>query len=301
MTRPIARPVAWSPYAGTTRTDGVSVPVRARTTSAPSQARRISAGRLEAIRQELGETDHAVLMLLAAVRLATGTQMARRLWASTDPSDAQARAARRSLHRLERIGLIGRLGRRMGGARAGSSSLVYRLEAPGHRLITPERRKPVAPGSYITLSHTLAVTELLVQLHEHTTRTDLAVASLQTEPACWRTFTGPYGEQVFLRPDLFVALAGPMHQDRWFVEVDRATESPARVRAKAKRYLAHFAAGIEQRAHGAYPRVVWAVPDARRRAQLERALHALDPLAPRIFAVWLFDEAAARMVAEGTT
>ncbi|UUY01810.1 replication-relaxation family protein [Svornostia abyssi] len=262
--------------------------------------RRVSAARLGAIADELTDQDRAVLTFLNSTRMATGTQLARRLWASEDPSDRHARAARRALHRLEGLRLIGRLGRRLGGIRAGSSSIVYRLETPGHRLLTPGRKKPVAHTSYVTLAHTLAVTELVVQLHERAIHSDLAIASLETEPACWRTFIGPYGDLVFLRPDFFAVLAGPVHQDRWFVEVDLATESPARVRAKAKRYLAHLLAGTEQRAHGAYPRVVWAVPNEARHAQLEQALHDLDPLAPRLFVVWHFDEVAGRLIAEGT-
>lgn len=299
MTRPTTRPAALSGDPENPRTSGHSFPVRAGTTSAPASV-RITASRLGEIASGLTDQDRAVLAFLSKVRLATGTQLARRLWASSDPSDRQARSARRALHRLEDLRLVGRLGRRLGGVRAGSSSIVYRLEAPGHRLVSPGRRKPVAHASYVTLAHALAVTELLVQLHERTIHSDLAIARLETEPTCWRTFTGPYGDLVFLRPDFFVALAGPMHQDRWFVEVDRATESPARVRAKAKRYLAHLLAGTEQRAHGAYPRVVWAVPNAERQAKLEQTLHVLDPLAPRLFVVWQFDEVAGRLIAEGS-
>ncbi|UUY01564.1 replication-relaxation family protein [Svornostia abyssi] len=260
----------------------------------------MSASRLREISSELTDQDWAVVRFIASTRLATGTQLARRLWASEDPSDAHARAARRALHRLEAQKLIGRLGRRLGGVRAGSSSIVYRLESAGHRLISPGRKKPIAATSYDTLAHTLAVTELLVQLHEHTAHGELEIASIQTEPGCWRRFPGAYGGLVTLKPDLFAVLAGPVHQDRYFVEVDLATESPARIRAKAKRYLEHLLTGTEQRAHGAYPRVVFTAPHLDRAAQLETALGGLDPLAAKLFVVWHFDEVAGRMVSEAT-
>lgn len=300
MTRPIGRPSALSQPAESPREQAGSQELSPRTDGAKPRPLRIGPGRLRQISDELTDTDRAVLEFLSQTRLATGTQLARRLWASTDPSDRHARSARRALHRLERDRLIGRLGRRMGGVRAGSSSIVYRLEAAGHRLLGNNRKKRTLADSHDAIFHTLMVTELVVQLHQHTTRSELRISTLQTEPACWRSYPGVLGSAMTLRPDLFVALASPVHEDRWFVEVDRATESPSRIRNKAIRYLDHFQTGGEQHRHGAYPRVVWTASGNARATKLRAILHRLDPPAPRLFVVWQFDEVAGRLIAEGS-
>lgn len=300
MTGPIGRPAALSQPAESPRKQAPSAQLSPRTDGAKPRPLRVGPGRLRQITDELTDTDRAVLEFLAQTRLATGTQLARRLWASTDPSDRHARAARRALHRLERERLVGRLGRRMGGVRAGSSSIVYCLEAAGHRLLGNGRKKRTLTDSHDAIFHTLMVTELTVQLHEHTSRSDLRLSTLQTEPTCWRSYPGVLGSAMTLRPDLFVALASPVHEDRWFIEVDRATESPSRIRSKAIRYLDHFQTGDEQHRHGAYPRVVWTASGTARVEKLRTILHRLDRPAAQLFVVWQFDEVAGRLIAEGS-
>ena len=273
-----------------------SAPVRAVTEARSVQ--RVSSSRLATISSSLSLNDLAVLRFLAAAKFATGTQIARRLWDSEDPSDPAARAARRTLLRLETNRLIGRHNHRVGGVRAGSSSIAYRLESAGRRLIGAPG-KPAHTESVENLVHTLLVAELVVQLHERTAHGELEVAGTEWEPTCWRTYASSIATTATLRPDLMLVLAGPHHADRWFVEVDRATERPARIRAKARRYLDYFQTGAEQQRHGAFPRVVWTAPDEDRRDLLLKTLHDLEPVAERLFVVWLFEETAGRLVAEG--
>ncbi|HKP90644.1 MAG TPA: replication-relaxation family protein [Thermoleophilaceae bacterium] len=244
-----------------------------------------------------------MVSFLAEVRVATGVQIARRLWGSTKPSDSKASATRRALRRLEGWRVLDRLSRRMGGVRAGSASIVYCLGPAGRRLRVRDgfdARRLTAPGDRY-VRHTLAITELVVRLHEADLAGDLDLIELQTEPRCWRRFVGLMGARLTLKPDLFVRVGSGAFEDRWWIEVDLATEAGPTVLSKAKLYLSHFRAGEEQRRHGVYPRVVWAVPDERRAEQVARALDDLSRGARRLFSVWLYDEAVGRLAAEAQT
>lgn len=99
-----------------------------------------------------------------------------------------------------------------------------------------------------------------------------ASLAVQTEPACWRRFLGPHGQPLTLRPDLHLAITTPAYHDRYFIEVDRATENPARVIAACQRYVHYRQLGIEQQATGLFPAVLWIVPHQARRTQLARHL-----------------------------
>jgi hypothetical protein len=260
---------------------------------------RVSSRRLEAIRSELTEEERAVLHFVSEVRLATGFQIARRLWAASSPTDPRARSARRALSRLEGMRVIERLGRRMGGVRGGSTSIVYGLGVAGCRLLAARDagKRLGAPGER-HIAHTLAITDLVVGMSDAATGGRLELIETQTEPTSWRPFVGALGSRVVLKPDLFVRVGAGVDEDRWFVEVDRATESSATIRSKARRYLAHLSSGSEQHAHGTYPRVLWTVPDARRGEQLEGVMERLPTPASRLFTVWLFDEAVGRLATE---
>ena len=185
MTRPAGRPPASSTEMENPSMPAASAPVRAVTEARSVQ--RVSSSRLATISSSLSLNDLAVLRFLAAAKFATGTQIARRLWDSEDPSDPAARAARRTLLRLETNRLIGRHNHRVGGVRAGSSSIAYRLESAGRRLIGAPG-KPAHTESVENLVHTLLVAELVVQLHERTAHGELEVAGTEWEPTCWRTY-----------------------------------------------------------------------------------------------------------------
>lgn len=304
MTEPIAIPIALSRPPGTARTGRASGTARGRNVvPAPDSSvspQRISARQLETIAQSLSPEATAVLWLLAAVRLATGHQLARRLWSSARPTDARARLARQTLGRLEGQRVIERLARRVGGVRAGSSSIVYGLGPAGRRLLAPSgtnAKRLRAPGvRYV--AHHLAATELGVRLFEADRDGELDLIESQGEPACWRRFGGVMGARLVLKPDLFVRIGAGALEDRWFIEVDLASESMAAITSKARVYLAHYRAGSEQRTSGVYPRVIWTIPNARRGEQIAEALGRLPRGSERLFAIWPYDEVIGRLRAE---
>jgi len=148
------------------------------------------------------------------------------------------------------------------------------------------------------VAHTLAITEVLVQLHEAHHIGLLDVLERQTEPTCWRTYIGPMGARQILKPDLFLRVGVGALEDRHFIEIDMATESSGTLLTKARRYLAHYRTGEEQRRHGVYPRVIWAASDGGRVEQILDVLDRLPRIAKDLFLVWTQEDLLAQLVLE---
>ncbi len=307
MSRPMARPIARETAAGNPRSLATFPSVTTREVSlsaslSSSPSSRISASQLQAISSSLTPLDTDVLGFLAAVRLATGKQLVRRFWIDGTGSDqARARAGRRALKRLSDWRVLDPLpGRARGGLRGGSDTLIYAVGRSGARLLAQRGQMPRrlgAPGQ-CHISHTLAVCELVVRLHEAGRAGELELLEIQSEPSCWRAFRGGLmgAARLILKPDLFLRIGAGAEEDHWMVEVDLASEHRSTLIAKAKRYHSHYRAST-----GVYPRVLWAVPDQRRAEQLENLIRQLSAEAQRLFTVRLFDDAVAYLAAEART
>jgi Replication-relaxation len=300
MSCPTGRPIASSTKNENGWTGAASAPIRAANDSPTATSSRCSATRLTQIVGDLADQDRSVLLWLSEVRLASGSQLARRLWAADAPTDTRARAARRTLARLERLRLIDRLGHRVGGVRGGSASIIYGLGPVGRRVLarTGFTGKRLGTPGDRHVAHTLAITELGVGLHEAGLRGELDLIEIQTEPHCWRSFLGLMGAPQTLKPDLFVRIGVGAYEDRWFIEMDLATEAGGTLRGKVRQYLSHYRGGGEQSQHGVYPRVLWAVPDHRRSEQITDVLLELPESVRRLFVVWARDEVIGRLSAE---
>jgi hypothetical protein len=260
---------------------------------------RISSSRLTSIASQLTTLDRALLTVVAQTRLCSGAHLERLFWSRGNP-DSDGRAARKALARLTQWRILDRQPRSVGGRRAGSRGFIYGLGPAGVRLLARESglciRRPVTPGERF-VRHVLSCTELIVRLEEADRRGDLDVIEVQGEPQCWRGFLGPFGARLILKPDLFVRIGVGTLEDRWMVEVDLATEARGTLTTKLRRYLAHYQSGSEQRDHGIYPRVLWAVPHQRRAQQLEEVVGAL-PEVRRLVTICLLDEVIERLKAE---
>lgn len=248
-------------------------------------------------RQQLSVRDQAIVADVGRFRVLSGDQL-RRLHFPVEPGGSLAGAVRRSqrvLKRLVGLGVLVALERRVGGVRAGSAGYCYVLGYRGQRLVYPSKRA----RSEHTLGerfvyHAVDVAEVYVRLMDITrepTGDLVELLSLETEPDCWRDYLLPSGSVQILKPDLFVAIGAGDHEHRWFVEVDRATESLSRVEHKCRLYLAYLRTGQEQATHGVFPKVLWTVPTDKRRRQLEGVFSRLPPPAERLFGVALHNEA----------
>lgn len=255
----------------------------------------VTKGRIERLGRQLTDRDWAVLHTLARVRLATASQLERLHFRGVT-----ARQARSTLATLVSRRLLARLPRQVGGVRAGSAGFVYVLDVAGQRLVRAASSRPHRPWAVgeLFLAHSLAVTELLVRVAEATRapQTNLALAQFDGEPGCWRSFTGSGGSLVVLKPDAEAILTSGRFEDRWFIEVDRATESRTALDRKVRRYLDYWRTGREQQATGVFPRVLWVVPNEARLAIMIDALGRLPAESWPLFAATTFDEAPRRIL-----
>lgn len=229
------------------------------------------------LREHLSRRDVDIVSQIGELRLMSGRQV-EVLYFPPDlhatPATA-ARLCRRVLSRLVADRLLVRLQRQVGGLRAGSHTFIYGLGPVGHRLLQEDgsRLRAYEPGE-VFIDHQLAVSQLVVDLTLAGRNGHLELLAVEGEPACWRTLPA-IGRSV-LRPDLFLAFGKGDLEYRWFVEVDRGTHhSPALLR-KAQLYESYYRSGVEQAAHGVFPRVAWVTPDTPRSAHLQELFDGND-------------------------
>lgn len=239
-----------------------------------------------------------LLALVAAHRFATTTQLAR-LTALEYASPASAlRQTQRHLASLAQQRLLTSLERRVGGWQGGSAVTIWAATTRGHRLVAAEngedeevpRRQRPREVSTTFLDHLLAITEVRTSIEEAVRQEADTEAAVALEPDCWRTALSPSGQPQVLRPDLAVTITSPAYEDRYLVEVDRATENPGRVIATCWRYQEHQATTSQASDGGVFPLVVWLVPTDRRRHRLERAIAHSTGLLRELFRVIRLDQ-----------
>lgn len=259
--------------------------------------RYLTLARLRELDRQLIGRDLLVLQFVSELRFVSGDQLSRLGFADLGDPSTQARAARRALLRLTRLGLLERLPRQVGGARAGSAGYVYRLAMAGQRLAVlrrwqPERRgrRSLVPGS-LFVRHALQVAELHTQLIEADRSRSFELLELASEPSCWRSYDGIGGQRLTLKPDSYARLGVGDFEHSYFLEVDRGTEGSRALTGQLQRYADYFSAGIEQAKHGVFPRVLWLAPDDRRAGVIEDCVQRLRLSERDLFQVALFNAA----------
>jgi hypothetical protein len=262
---------------------------------APSRAGRRTVDRLE---RSLSERDLTVLRSVELYRYLTAAQIETLHFYDHATPLTGSRACRRVLERLSGWEVLVRLERRIGGIRAGSASYVYGMGPIGHRVLHREghdrvrRREP----SSTFLEHTLAISQLAVDLETEARDGTLELISLNPEPYCWRTYQQGLEGTEILKPDLAVALLVEGYEYRWFVEIDLATHSAASVVKKCRAYHEYWSTGIEQDRHSLFPKVVWVTPTARRAERLRRAVSTAHNLNHDLFDVTTSENALQQLM-----
>lgn len=250
---------------------------------------RVSHKRLTELDYSLGERDKEVLLAIQRHRYLMTGQVQRLIFIDAVSPNAALRASSRCLKKLREFGLIGTLSRRIGGVRAGSGSFIWYLSHAGERLLRLHEYKPAPakrffePSPYF-LAHTLAVSEISVQLTELCRSQEMELTAIQLEPECWR-FYSEHGVHISLKPDLYAVTISGEYEDRWFFEIDLDTESPIKVIEKCRRYHQYYRTGLEQTASGIFPLTIWVVPDQGRKDRLITHIRAAFSDQPRLFAV----------------
>lgn len=250
---------------------------------------------LRAYVERLSDRDVAILESLAKCTFMLTGQIQRLHNTDASTQTAALRATAREMKKLKEYGLVKHLVRRIGGVRAGSSSLVWYLSEAGHRFleldsdIKKSRKRHLEP-SLNHLNHAIAVSACYVQMHEICRQnSELSLSQAETEPNCWRPYSH-HGNTVQLKPDLFFATKCGEYEDRWFVEIDLATESPTTILRKCDRYRDYYRSGLEQKQFGVFPVVVWLVLDTGRKDRLRTAIQEAYPKGGKLFIVITADE-----------
>ena len=233
-----------------------------------------------------------LLALVAAHRFATTTQLARLTALEYASSASALRQTQRHLASLAQQRLLTSLERRVGGWQGGSAVTIWAATTRGQRLVAAEdeevpRRQRPREVSTTFLDHLLAITEVRTSIEEAVRQEADTEATVALEPDCWRTALSPSGQVQVLRPDLAVTITSPAYEDRYLIEVDRATENPGRVIATCWRYQEHQAQASDG---DVFPLVVWLVPTDRRRHRLERAIAHSTGLLRDLFRVIRLDQ-----------
>ena len=236
-------------------------------------SKRLTNQQLGEIEMKLTRKDRRILTTLRTLRYVKTGQVQRLFFPVTRSPKTALSNARLALKKFERYGLIDHLAKSIGGARAGSQSLIWHLTEAGGRLLDlgkePDGKRPryLEPSSNF-LRHTLAVTECYVQFTEICRMgKDMALSRIDVEPECWRNFEKD-GKTISLRPDLFAETVSGRFADRWFIEMDLDTESVTDIITKCRRYQHYFKTDKEQKAHGVFPVVLWIVPTTERKEKL---------------------------------
>lgn len=240
------------------------------------------------VRERLSARDLAVIRQVADLKLMSARQIQAVHFPDTEHNNEQSatRARQRVLARLTRERLLIRLERQIGGVRAGSAGFVLALGPVGQRVLALDgpRRRSYEP-SYRFVDHTLAVSQLIVDVSVAARRGLLDLLDTQAEPRCWRQFSGLGGRRL-LRPDAFLALGSGEYELRWFIEVDRSSESLPVIVRKCRLYADYYQSGKEQAAQGGvFPRVCWIAPDELRTERIRRAIARNSHLPAGLFVV----------------
>ena len=255
----------------------------------PTHKRRyVSARGAARLRDRLSERDLAIVRQVADLRLMSARQIQALHFPTSQHMTelAAMRARQRVVTRLTRDRLLTPLQRRVGGVRAGSAGLVLALGPVGQRVLANggSRRRDYEPTLRF-FDHTLATAQLAVDLTVTARRGMMELLSFQAEPESWREFAGVGGGRRWLRPDAFLVIGSGAYELRWFIEVDRATESLPVIVRKCRLYTDYYQSGVEQAAHDVFPRVCWVVPDEARAERLRAAIERDRHLPKRLFVV----------------
>ena len=228
---------------------------------------------------ELSIQEGQVLKFLLKAKYVTTKQLARLYFTDSVSSSTALRRANLTTKKLNEKDYIGHLDRRIGGVRAGSGSFVWTISTKGLKWL-----KHFKPSLAITrqnhyeptwhhLEHTLAISEIYVQLTElknmHLVQ---SIDKFQFEPSCWRGWLDNYAGRMILKPDCYIEISLDNYLYNYFVEVDKNSESLARVINKSKQYIRYYNLNIEQKETGVFPLVLWVVPDEKRKLAIEQRI-----------------------------
>lgn len=268
--------------------------------SARARSHRVGTAQVLALAETMSDREWQIMKTINRLRLATGLQIERLHFAEmTGKSRSVVRW--RVLRRLVDAQVLMPLSRRVGGSLRGSAQLTYALDVAGERLLRLRRnlrddveriRRPAPIGERF-VAHTLATSELYVQLVERSLLDGFTVDEYLAEPAAW----WPNGAGGRMKPDAYLSISAGDVTDHWWIEVDLATEAAPTLRGKFLAYLDFVSLG--QLGPGdVVPRVLVTVPSAARFDVMANVTAKLPAPADELFVVALHGQAVDTVTAE---
>ncbi|MFS9450452.1 replication-relaxation family protein [Streptococcus cristatus] len=225
------------------------------------------------------DNDTKILYFLSQARYATTNQLARLFFASSVRVETAIRRANFALQSLKKAGLVSHLKRRVGGARRGSASYVWQITFQGLKFLKNQdetvvlRYKNKYEPTQHHVEHTLVITEVFVETLEAVRNSkNLSLETFSFEPNSWRSYQKLSGVGMTLKPDAYLELINHYYEDHYFLEIDRSTESLARIVNTCKKYIEYYRSGIEQRQKQVFPYVLWVVPDYKRKLAISKVI-----------------------------
>jgi len=256
--------------------------------------RYVTDKRVHQLEGRLAERDWQIIATLARMRVATAAQLE-----ALHFEGIAKRRARRRLASLTNQRVLARPARMVGGPRGGSTGHVYALDVGGQRLAglasgrPPERPRPVGEAF---LNHALALTEVYTRLVLAERQGLLRVLRFDAEPLSWRSYFGPGGVRVTLKPDAYAELIVDGYHDHWFLEVDLSTERSPALTRQCHLYRGYWQGGAEEADGGVFPRVLWLVPNERRAQALRQVFRRQPHDVAQMFDLALLDAVVERML-----
>ena len=159
----------------------------------------VTSKRLLQLRASLTDSDWQIIISLSRIRVATSAQLI-----ALHLSDLGRRRALRRLSALVTRRVLARLPRSVGGPGGGSTGHIYALDVAGQRLADlANGGRPCRPWALGTafLNHSVAVSEIYVRLVMAERAGALRLVRFTGEPHSWRSFHGPGGARITLKPD----------------------------------------------------------------------------------------------------
>ncbi len=265
-----------------------------------ARGRRVRLAHVMGVAETLTEREWQIMTTINRLRLATGLQL-ERLHFDELSGKSRSVVRWRVLKRLVDAEVLMPLARRVGGGLRGSAQRAYALDVAGERLLRLRRnlaqgeeriRRPGPIGDRF-VRHTLATSELYVQLVERSRIDGFTVDEFLAEPAAWWS----NGAGGWLKPDAYLAISAADVTDSWWIEVDLATEAVPTLRGKFLAYLDFVHQG-QLGPSQVVPRVLVAVPTEARCEVMTSLMARLPTPADELFAVTLHEQAADLLAAE---
>lgn len=230
-------------------------------------------GRVRRTSLSLSALDHAILEHLSQHRVLTTTQL-------TAITSSPVRTVTYRLDRLHRARLVGRT---RPYAEAGSAPLHWwptEAAAASPTGVRPSHARRSIPNPMF-MAHAAALADLWLALTTHGPEAGLKLTRWLRDEESWEKWRG-IGGAARIAPDAFaeVAVGEDGELVPVFIEVDLATMSQVRLRAKARRYVAYVECGAWQHLHPWPPVLLLLTTSATRAGGFLTAVERLRPRRP---------------------